>query len=126
MSSFDSVGNLFVAVLGSDACSKAVIVDQKGATRGRPFAGGRHITLDDARLVIAPCGSHTLSVIEAVKGAVASTLELPAEADGASIARVDGHTVALLWSGHLAWVHFPDGQPPVLGKTITIPRCPGP
>jgi hypothetical protein len=26
----------------------------------------------------------------------------------------------------LAWVHLPDGQPPALGKTITIPSCRGP
>ena len=32
--------------------------------------------------------------------------------------------VAALWNEtELAWIHVPDGQPPVLGKTVTIPAC---
>jgi hypothetical protein len=129
----DSAGNAFVVgfeTKADPACNTAVIVDQKGVQRGAPFAGLQFIAVDDQRLVVSPYCDHTLTVHDLTTGAIVGRVELPEGAVGGFLARIDAHTVATLW-GHsddrtpwqLAWVHLPDGQPPALGKTITIPSC---
>jgi hypothetical protein len=127
-----SAGNAFVAGwLGKDGCTTAVVVDGHGVNHGDPFPDGNVAPLDDHRFVVMPACDHTLRVLDIASGKVLGAVELPAGAHAAKIQRVDAHTAALLWvppnmEAQLAWVHAPEDQPPTLGNTITIPRCPHP